>query len=70
MRLHGRALTRPWMLVVGAVLLIAGHGFLYHALSNMTLPVVVVSGVIVLIAIKHLGLLGLVYARLRRRSRP
>jgi hypothetical protein len=70
MRLHGRALTRPWMLVVGAVLLIAGHGFLYRALSNMTLPVVVVSGVIILIAIKHLGVLGLLYARLRRRSRP
>jgi hypothetical protein len=70
MRLHGRALTRPWMLVVGAVLLIAGHGFLYHALSNMTLPVVVVSGVIILIAIKHLGLLGLLYARFRRRSGP
>jgi hypothetical protein len=68
MRLHGRALTRPWMLVVGAVLLIAGHGFLYHALSNMTLPVVVVSGVIILIAIKHLGLFGLLYARFRRRS--
>jgi hypothetical protein len=54
------------MLAVGAVLLIAGHGFLYHALSNMPLPVVVVSGVIILIAIK----LGLLYARFRRRSRP
>lgn len=70
MRLHGRALTRPWMLAIGAVLLIAVHGFLYHALSKMTLPIVVVSGVIILIAIKHLGLLGLLYSRFRRRSRP
>ena len=67
---HGRAFTRPWMLAVGAVLLIAGHGFMYHALSNMTLSVVVVSGVILVIALKHLGLLGLLYARFRRRSRP
>jgi hypothetical protein len=58
------------MLAVGAVVLIAGHGFVYRALSHTTLPVVVVSGVIVLIAIKHLGLLGLLYARFRRRSRP
>jgi hypothetical protein len=69
MRLHRRVLTRPWMLAVGAVLLIVGHGFLYRALSNMTLPVVVVSGPIVVIAIKHLGLFGLLYARFRRRSR-
>jgi hypothetical protein len=70
MRPHGRALMRPWMLAVGVVLLIAGHGVLYRALSNMTWPVVVVSGVIILIAIKHLGLFGLLYARFRRRSRP
>jgi hypothetical protein len=70
MRVHGRVPTRPWVLAVGAVLLIAAHGFLYRALSNMTLPVVVVSGAIILIAIKHLGLLGLLYARFRRRSRP
>jgi hypothetical protein len=67
MRPHRRLLVRPWMLAVGAVLLIAGHGFLYHALSSMTWPVVVVSGVIILIAIKHLGLLGLLYSRFRRR---
>ena len=70
MKPHGGAVKRRWMLAAGVVLLIAGHGFLYHALSNMTLPVAVVSGVIILIAIKHLGLLGLVYARFRRRSRP
>jgi hypothetical protein len=58
------------MLAVGAVLLIAGHVFLFHALSNMTLPLVVVSGVVIVIAVKHLGLLGLLYARFRRRSRP
>ncbi len=62
-------LTRPWMLAVGVVLL-AGHGFLYHALSNVRLPVVVASAVIILVAAKHLGLLGLLYARFRRRSRP
>ncbi len=66
----GRVLSRHWMLAVGAVLLIAVHGFLYRALSNMTLPVAVVAGVILLIAIKHLGLIGVLYNRFLRRQRP
>ncbi|MBA3341945.1 MAG: hypothetical protein H0T48_08915 [Gemmatimonadaceae bacterium] len=70
MRLDGRVLSRHWKLAVGVVLLIAVHGFLYRALSNMTLPVAVVAGVILLIAIKHVGLLGTLYARFRRRPRP
>ncbi len=70
MRPHGRVLTRRWMVAVAAVLLIAGHALLYRALSNMTLPLVVVSGLIILMAIKHFGLVGLLYTRLRRRSRP
>jgi hypothetical protein len=70
MRPRSRVLTRRWLLAVGAVLLIGAHGFLYRALSTMTLPVVVLSGVIILIAITHLGLFGRLYARFRRRSRP
>lgn len=69
MKPHGGGLKHPWMLAAGAVLLIASHGFLYHAVSNMTLPVAVMSGAIVLIAIKSLGLICLWYARFRRRSR-
>ncbi len=62
-------LTRRWALAIAVVLLVAAHGFLFRVLS-MTWPVALVSGAIVLIAIKHLGLLGLLYARFRRRSRP
>jgi hypothetical protein len=69
MRLHGRAPARRWMLAVAVVLVIAAHGFVFRALSNMTLPAIVVSGAIMVVAIKHLGLLGLLYAWLRRRSR-
>lgn len=70
MKPHGGVFKCPWMLAGIVVLLIAGHGLLYRALSTMTLSAVVMSGVIILIAIKSLGLLGLWYARFRRRSRP
>ena len=47
------------MLVVGVAVLIAGHGIiLYYVSSHLALSAAVVSGVIVLVVIKHLGLLG------------
>jgi hypothetical protein len=61
------------MLPVAVVVLIAGHVILPYALSHTALSATVVSGVIILIVVKHLGLLamllGPVYARFRRRSR-
>lgn len=38
MRFHGRAIGHPWLLAIGAVLLIALHGLLFEALAKMTLP--------------------------------
>jgi membrane protein YdbS with pleckstrin-like domain len=70
MRPRTGVLTSRWTLAIAVVLLIATHVFLFRVLSAMTWPVALVSGAIVLIAIKHLGLLGLLYARFRRRSRP
>jgi hypothetical protein len=55
------------MLTVAAVVLMAGHGLLYRAVSNLTFTAAIVVGMIVVIAIKHLGLLGLLYSRFRRR---
>jgi hypothetical protein len=55
---HRRLLTRASILL-GVVALIAGHGtILLIACSHTAMSAVVVSGVIILVAIKHLGLLG------------
>ena len=67
---HGRLRARAWMLMVGVITLIAAHGvILYYFSSHMALSAAVVSGVIILVVIKHLGLLGPVYALFRRRAR-
>ena len=69
MKDHGRARRRPWILLVGVIALVAGHLALYHGLSHTGLSAAVVLGVIVLIVIKHLGLLLPLYALFRRRPR-
>jgi hypothetical protein len=59
---------RPWMLA-GLIGLVAGHSVvLYYVQSHTALSAGVVAGVIVLIVIKHLGLLGPLYALFRRRA--
>jgi hypothetical protein len=63
------AFLRPWMLAVGIVLLIAVHMIvLYRVSSHMALGMATVAGAIILVLIKHLGLLGS-YTLFRRRSR-
>ena len=67
---HGRLRARAWMLMVGVIVLIAAHGvILYYFSSHLALSAAVVSGAIILAVIKHLGLLGPVYALVRRRAR-
>ena len=61
---HGRLL----ILAVLALVLLAWHGFiLYYASSHMALSAGVVTGIVVLIIIKHLGFLGPAFALFRRR---
>ena len=61
---------RHWILAVLALLLIAGHGFiLYYASSHMALSAGIVAGVVLLVVIKHLGLLGSAFALLRQHRR-
>src|SRR5262249_56910879 len=58
MRRHSPVRARAWMLALGVVILIAGHGIvLYYFASHVTLSAAVVSGAIVLAVSKHLGLL-------------
>lgn len=69
MKGHSSLLTRTWMLPVAVVVLILGHVLLPYLLSHTALSVAVASGVTILVLIQHLGLLGPLYALLRRRSR-
>jgi len=70
MKNHSRLPLRPWMVLVGVVVLIAGHGIIvYYVSSHVALSVTVMAGLTLLVVIKHLGLLGPLYALFRRRSR-
>jgi len=69
---HSRLLTHSWMLPIAVVSLIAGHAivyYVYYVLRHTRLSATVVSGMIFLVVIKHLGLLKPLYALFRRRSR-
>jgi hypothetical protein len=68
----GHSLTRGrvWILAVLAILLIAVHGsILYYASSHMALSTGIIAGIVVLVVIKHLGLLAPVLALFRRHQR-
>jgi membrane protein YdbS with pleckstrin-like domain len=68
---HNRLPMRHWMvLLVGAVVLISSHGvILYYVSSHPAVSAAIVSSVIVLVVLKHLGFLGGLYGLFRRRSR-
>lgn len=67
---HRRLFMRPGISLIAVAILIAGHGIiLYFVSSHTTLSAAVLSSVIILVVIKHLGLLGALFALFRRRSR-
>ena len=58
---------RLWIPLAGAMILIAGHGLiLYYFSSHLALSAAAITGVIVLVVVKHLGLLGPLYAIVRK----
>ena len=68
MREHRLPSRRVWLLVIIAFVLIAGHGFfLYYFRAHLVLSAAVIWGLIAVVVIKHLGLLGSLYALVRRR---
>ena len=73
MNRHDRHSVRPWLLFVAAVVLIGGPIILYHVLPLAGVPAALVSGVVVVVAVKHLGLMAVLltplYALLRRQRR-
>ena len=57
-----------WILPVLAIVLVLGHGvILYYVSSHVAMSATVVAGVVVLLVIKHLGLLVPLSALFRRR---
>jgi hypothetical protein len=66
MKGHSRLLSRPWLLAVAVMALIAGHGIIYYILRHTILSTAVVSGLIILVVIKHLGLLSPLFRRWSR----
>ena len=69
----GRHTLRPWVLLVVLVALIGGPIMLYHILPLAGVSAAVTSSVVVVVALKHLGLLAVLlaplYALVRRRPR-
>src|SRR5262249_61638438 len=66
-----RMTARIGMLAVVALILIGAHGIIiYYFSSHLALSTAVVSSVIILVLIQHLGWLGPLLVVLRRRSRP
>jgi membrane protein YdbS with pleckstrin-like domain len=56
-----------WIWAVLLIVLLAGHGLiLYYVSSHLKLWAVALVGVVILLVIKHVGLLGPVYALFRR----
>jgi hypothetical protein len=65
---HLPARGRFWILPVLLVVFLASHGvILYYASSHVMVSGAVLAGAIILLLIKHLGLLGPVYGLFRRR---
>jgi hypothetical protein len=62
--------VRLWMAVLGVVVLIAGHGtILYYISSHTAMSAAIFSVVIVVVVVKHLGLLSILHALFQRWSR-
>ena len=61
---------RLWLWIAVAAVLMAGHGvILFYVSSHMAVSAAVIVGVILLVVVKHVGLLGPLYAMLRKRRR-
>jgi hypothetical protein len=70
MKDHGLLHKGAWLVAAGVIILIAAHGVvLYYLSSHPALSAAVVSGVIILVVVKHFGVLGRLSALLKRRAR-
>jgi uncharacterized membrane protein HdeD (DUF308 family) len=68
MRAPRPLIPHPLLLVVEGVVLIAGHVVFFNRLWHAGVSLAVVSGLVLLIPVKHLGVFGSLYGLFRRRS--
>ena len=61
--------AHPVALAVAVVLLLAAHGAVLYLFRHLALSTTLVSGIVVLVVIKHLGLVAPLSAYYRRRFR-
>ena len=67
---HNRMLTRRWLLLALAVVLISSHALvLRYVLQHKSLSAAMVTGMMILVVMTHLGILSRLYGLFRRRSR-
>jgi integral membrane sensor domain MASE1 len=61
--------ARGWLWPVLVILLLLGHGLILGLVTaKLTWPAALVAGAVLVLGIKHRGLLGPVFTRLRRGS--
>ena len=68
MKGYSRLIPHPLLLVLGGVALIAGHVVFFNRLRRARLSLAVVSGLLLVMIVKHLGVFGSLYGLFRRRS--
>jgi hypothetical protein len=62
-----RTQNRHWLLLAGVIILIATHSVILYLFSrHFALSSAVIVGMVVLVIAKHLGLLGPLYALVRK----
>lgn len=65
-----RGYKRVWITLVGLAILFAAHGvILYYVSSHLAASSAVIAAIIAIVLLKHLGLLGTLYAMLRKARR-
>ncbi len=70
MTAHNRMLARRWVLLAAAGVLIASHAMvLRYVLQHKSLSAAMVTGLMLLVVMMHLGLLSRLYALFRGRVR-
>ena len=68
--LHNRLTAHPWVLPALGIILLSAHGLVFYFVRHhLTLSATILSGVAVIVVIKHLGAFSYLYALLRKRTR-
>lgn len=67
MKVFSRIFDRSWTMIAAVVILLAAHGLALYFLRHLALSAAVVSGIVVLVIVKHIGAFSSLYALFRKR---